>query len=335
MKKIFIAVLLAYSCVFVNAQESDKISLHAEIRTDYQRESIDKETVNSGTGFKGKYINLRLDGNIGKHFSYSWKQRMNRLNSVSSFFSSTDWAYLSFNANENWAISAGKQVVGIGGYEYDRSPINVYTASEFWNNIACYQLGVSTSYRFNKGKDMVMIQTCQSPFRIEEGDDIYAYNLMWYGSHDWFNTIYSINMIEYQKGNYINYITLGNHFKFNKVDIYIDLMNRASAAQKNFFSNHSVIAEVAYSINGHINLFGKFIRDVNNSDVAADLLVLPGTEINTYGAGVEFFPIKDKKNIRLHANYFYARGRNSNPHGILANNQSIIDLGVTWNIEIL
>lgn len=335
MKKTILAVVLTFASIIAQAQEDDAIKIMAEFRADYQHEGIEGSKAYGNTGFKGKYLNLHINGNIGEHFTYSYRQRLNKVNSSQSFFNATDWAHLTYSPDGKWMVSAGKQVVGIGGYEYDRAPIDVYTASEFWNNFACYQFGASISRVLNDGNDKLMFQITQSPYRDEATEDTYAYNLMWTGSHGWFNTLYSVNMLEYSQGRFLNFISLGNHINLGDVDIYIDYMNRATDGQKSFFDDFTLIAESVFSLNDQWNVFGKVTYDVNNSSSSADSSVLAGSEITTFGAGVEFFPMKDNRDIRLHANCFYSTGRNTNPYGTLVNGRMLIDMGIKWRIHIL
>lgn len=102
---------------------------------------------------------------------------------------------------------------------------------------------------------------------------------MWNGSHGFFDAIYSVNMMEYLPGRFINYISLGNKFTFDKVALELDVMNRASSHQTFFLKDMSVIADLAYSPNGNWKVFGKFSYDVNKSGTDADLYVLNGTEM--------------------------------------------------------
>jgi hypothetical protein len=87
--------------------------------------------VKSNSGFRGKYLNVLLSGDIGKHWSYSYRQRLNKAHANQSFFDATDWIHLTYTLNKHWSFNAGKQVVGIGGYEYDRAPIDLYFCSEY------------------------------------------------------------------------------------------------------------------------------------------------------------------------------------------------------------
>jgi hypothetical protein len=200
--------------------------------------------------------------------------------------------------------------------------------------VACYQFGVSGAYSFNEGKDKLMFQFCQSPFRTIN-PDMYAYNLMWYGNHGIFSSIYSVNMMEYAPGRFINYISLGNKFTIDRVSLELDFMNRATDHQTFLFRDMSLIGELAWKPLDCLNVFGKVSYDVNNTD-NNDYYVLPGTEMTRVGAGVEYYPLQnDRHDIRLHANYCHTFGTNTNTDSQLRENHSMFDIGVTWKFDVL
>lgn len=317
-------------------EQSGPVNLQGEVRVDYQGDYVNGDYIKSNSGFKGKYVNVILFGNISKSFSYSYRQRLNKAHADQSFFDATDWAYLTWHANECWSISAGKQVVGIGGYEYDRAPIDLYFCSEFWNNIPCYQLGASVSYATKSGKDKFTFQVCESPFNMPN-EVMYGYSLMWYGSHGRFSTIYSANMFEYMPDEYICYIALGNEFSLgSNTKLRVDLMNRATDRHAFFFKNCSVMGELAYNVKDKLNIFGKAVYDVNKTDVPGDYCILPGTELTRVGAGVEFYPLpKGNRSVRLHATYCYTFGENGNPAGTSLPEQSLFSIGLKWKIDIV
>ena len=146
MKKnvfVIIGLLTLLVVMPVNAQQGyDKdnqiFRLGLEARFDYLNEALAGEPIHEKSGLKVRYFNLRIDGQITPKFTYSWRQRFNKVNSVSDFVDNTDWLFLTFRPTKSWAISAGKQVVMIGGWEYDRAPIDIYFASEYWNNVNCF-----------------------------------------------------------------------------------------------------------------------------------------------------------------------------------------------------
>ncbi len=342
MKNTLCALFAFLCCQFIFAQQDEALlNLGVEARADYQREYIDGDAVKDNSGFKGKYLNIRIDGRLNDKFSYSYRQRLNKAHADQTFFDATDWLYLKYQATENWAFSAGKQVVAIGGYEYDRAPIDIFFGSEYWNNIPCYQLGVNAMYTLNDGADQLLAQVCQSPFNVyttEEGNkisrDMYSLSLMWYGSHDWFNTIYSVNMIEYLPGEFINYITLGNKFNVGDFSLELDLMNRAVRNQTFLFKDFSVMGDLSYAPSDKFSLFVKATYDVNNSDKAGDYCVLPGTEVTRVGAGIEYYPLADKS-VRLHAAFCRNIGSDKKAGVALLPEQSIASIGLKWKMNLL
>ena len=125
MKKIIFMLWMAICASSVMGQENQIVNLQVETRVDYQREYLDGEAIKSNSGFKGKYLNVILNGTINDHWSYSYRQRLNKAHADQSFFDATDWIHLTYRLNDNWSFNGGKQVVGIGGYEYDRAPIDL------------------------------------------------------------------------------------------------------------------------------------------------------------------------------------------------------------------
>lgn len=338
MKKTLITLLVAAMGITMYAQNNEVATLRIETRFDYTQEHIQSNKINGSSGFKGKYLNIRMDGTIAEGLSYSYRQRLNKPNGNVSFFDATDWIHLTYQKN-NWSISAGKQVVGIGGFEYDGAPIDLYFCSEYWNNIPCYKVGVSGAYTTDDMKDRFLLQLCESPFRTNPhnitGSEMFAYNAMWYGSHDFFSSIWSVNMIEYMPGKFINYIALGNKFTFGDIVIDLDIMNRAINADEFLGKDMSFIGKIQWSPSPRVNVFTKFTHDFNNSKETGDWCVLPGTRITRLGGGIEYFPIKDSSDLRLHLNCCFTNGTNSSPSGALQPDQTIIDAGITWKMNLL
>ena len=319
------------------AQESLVTNLQIDARLDYMQEYQEGGKIQDNSGFRGKFLNIRMDGRLTDNISYSYRQRLNKPNKDVSFFDATDWITLTYTPG-NWSFSGGKQVVAIGGYEYDRAPIDIYFSSEYWHHIACYQIGVSAAYTLNSGNDTFKFQFCESPFRKNalnaDNDEMFAYNLMWTSSHGVFNSIYSVNMIEYLPGRFINYIAAGNRFELGKFDIELDLMNRASSLKNFLGKDFSVMAEFVWKATDRLNIFAKYTYDTNKADEPGDLCVAYGTDVTRFGAGLEYFPLKDSKNIRLHLNGCYTLGTCPETTS-LKPKQTIIDAGLTWRMNML
>lgn len=309
-------------------------TLRVEARLDYQRDWRDGNTVSSNSGFEGKAINLRLEGNITDNLSYCWRHRFNRNTKDANFFDATDRVYLAWNIG-NWTISGGKQAVAIGGWEYDHSSIDLYGCSVFWNNVSCYQIGVSAAYNLS-GNNKLMFQFCESPFYNTDNRNLYAYNLYWTGAHGIFQPIWSANLLEYSSGRYISYLVLGNKLSVDRWSLELDFMNRASSHQTYLFKDCSVMGELSFRPTGRWRIHGKMTYDVNRTDSGADLLVLPGTELKMIGGGGEFYPFaKNLGTLRFHANAYYSWGKNANANNVMQNKSCIVDFGVKWDMNLL
>ena len=357
--------LLSVSSLFAQQgyEKSNEIfRLGVEARFDYLNQALDGEQLYGASGFKVRYFNLRMDGQITPKFTYSWRQRFNNINSAADFVNNTDWLHLTYKPNENWAISAGKQVVMIGGWEYDRAPIDVYYCSEYWNNVNCFQLGASVAFTTNKGDDTITFQVCQSPYDKmamnyaenpdPDGDpiklgDLYAYNLYWMGSHGFYTALHSLNFSEYERGKFDVYVVLGNQFKFGDATIQLDLMNRGVSAKELLFENFSIMGEVDYLIAKRVNIFAKATYDKvganyptvidDEGDYVGGLFLCPGTEMTRVGGGVEYYPLggRGNRDIRLHAAYCYNIGNNTNTKGTAFDKGSFLTVGLTWKIDVI
>ena len=311
------------------AQENPRVNFRVEARGDFQYEDIAGNTIESNTGFRGKQLNLRLNGNINDSWSYVYRQRMGKPNDDASYFDAVDHINLTYTTGA-WSFTGGKQTVAVGGYEYDRAPIDFYFGSEYWYNMACYQWGVGAKYSLDN--EAVILQVVQSPFR-SVNPCMLSYNLMWTGSYGWLDILHSVNMLEYLPGKFVNFIALGHQFNMGDFKLQLDWMNRADVEHFGF-DDFSLMADLSWSASEKLNVFAKATYDVNK-DNAVDLCVLPGTELTRVGAGVEYFPIKDSQDVRLHGTYSYAWGKNGNLGGSVWDNHSFVSVGVTWKMSVL
>ena len=319
-------------------EDNEIFKLGVEARFDYLNQAVAGHVDAPSSGFKVRYFNLRMDGQITSKFSYSWRQRFNRANSLSEFAQNTDWLTLTYKPIPNLSISAGKQVLMIGGWEYDRAPMDLYFCSEFWNNVNCYQIGASVAYTTNEGNDTILFQACQSPYDTASTSvDYYAYNLYWSGSHGCYTALYSLNFMQYAPGKYDKYIALGNQFQFGDAKLQIDLMNRGLKVKDLLFDNFSIMGEFSYLIADRVNVFGKVTYDkIGESSIFASGLI-PGTEVTRLGAGVEYYPLggQGNRDVRLHAAYAYNIGANTNPYGTALGDGSYFTVGLTWRIDVM
>lgn len=323
-------------------------TLALEARVALEQDRVENVVNYDNTGFKGQYFNLRLDGQIVNGLTFSYRQRLNKPTDR-TFWDATDWLHLDWRANEHWSVSAGKQIVAIGGFEYDLAPIDLYYCSEFWNQIACYQLGVSATYR-PRAKDALVMQVCNSPFRTWAGNDTYAFNLLWQGRHGMFESLWSLNVLQ-EVHEAMVYISLGNRFHLtDRLYLDVDWMNRASSKlihlnnntspdkvyPKSFWSDGSVMTSLNAEPwqGGHV--FVKYTYDWNNSGTDDDLTVYDGTRMHMLSAGVEYHPVrKYREALRLFAAAGYNWGENTNADGVKRDGQLMVQAGVKFRLDVL
>ena len=340
-KALLLTFLGLFACLQAFPQEKKPPvsldNLYLNTRIDFTFDyNLGHDTVapNTDHGFAGKYLVVALDGTIGKNkkFSYHLRQRLNAPNITfaNTFFQGTDWAYFNWNFTPNFFLSAGKQVVAIGGWEYDTNPIDIYYGTEFWNTVCCYAVGASINYQDKSGKNQVLFQVCNSPFINEAMQSIYSYNLMWYGNFEHFKTTYSVNMIEYQPGKFINCIALGNKLQFKGVEMYLDLTHRASFEQKFFGQDITAIYGIGVDIGPKWIVFAKAGYDYNPAGLRHIGVYspddIPSEKVDFESLGFEYYPM-GSRDLRLH----------------LCGSHSCVDgehkfqgnIGLTWKVDLL
>lgn len=316
------------------------IQFDAEARLDWQYVGRDGTTDRSQTGFIGKYIAVKAYGTIAEGLTYTWRQRFSRTPHDHTFWDQTDFLDLNYTSGK-WSVGAGKQVVLIGGYEYDRAPINLMCPNIFVANVACYQFGVSGGFQIAPS-DKVLLQVSQSPFALPADRNLYAYNLMWRGSHrvtDNFrvDNIWSVNEIEFEKGQFCNYVALGNKLVFNDcLSVLIDATVR-TYPKNNLFKNNTFMGEVAYDLSPAWRFTGKVSYDCNlGVNKTALTEVSRGTRLTSFGGVVEWFPIRDnRKMLRAHAAVFYSTGRNTSSEDLMRAKTLYASVGLTWHMNFL
>lgn len=329
MKRILLTIATAMFAFVASAQSVDRLGI--EFRGDWQYDStlsFMSQKRSASSNFAGKYANFRIDGTIADGWSYSFRYRMNKIQTEP--FAATDWATVTY-ATSDWEFSAGKQVVAIGGYEYDRAPIDIYFASEYWQNIACYQFGASAAYKFPNGTKL-LAQVCQSPYDFEN-EGLYAYNLMSVSEE----SLSSLNLLEYAPDKYIGYVAIGYREEFGAVAVEFDVMDRFDFGNKT--ASYSAMLDVKWSINDQFNIFAHGSYDENISALNDEASMMDPTVVNGVqtwhlGGGVEYFP-KGLKNVRIHAASSYVIGNENQPVGVLRDGDFMFQMGVTWRVNLL
>lgn len=296
------------------------------------RGSFHQEILNGhySSQMRADYLNLHIYGKINDSFTYRVRQRLNVWIDKQDPFRATDWMSLSWKATDKLTLMAGKSAILIGGYEYDSAPIDVYFYSQFCSNLSQYfAFGFNLQYEVAKSQYLTF-QVCNSP--LDTGfSEALAYNFVWTGGFaPWWETIWSLNFIEDPQKRVMNYIALGNHLLFNKVQIDVDFFHRASFKQQNFFlSDYSLIGKLIWRV-GNWNICGKAgyesndAANVNANGESFDTVLKAGTSYFYGGCGLEYFPLGND-DVRLHIAYY----RDSFEH------KDNLQIGLKWKFRII
>lgn len=301
----------------------------------------------SSAGFGGDGLFLNIDGKISKHFSYSLCQRLfESAGEDSSVFGTTDWITLTYEVG-NWAFTAGKDYVILGSWEYDAYDLDSYfdMNTMFYNSFEGRQWGVTAAWTNKSETSTFLLQVANSPYSEEpKVSSLYSYALGWQGAWDWYESYWTVNMWEYSHGSFVKNIALGNIFYVGDFSLTADFMMRAVELDE-LTDNLSLTLQPAYDICDKVRVFGKFgwekdggnifhadglslddLRAENEENTALmPVYILPDKDYLFYGAGVEYFPIKNNKNVRLHA--VWASNNYTKRHGI--------NVGLTWKFDVV
>ena len=300
-------------------------------------------------GFGGDGLYLNVDGKISKHFSYSLCQKLfSQHGEDDSVFDNTDWLTLSYDIGQ-FTFTAGKDVLMVGSFEYDAYDIDSYfdMNSMFYNSFSCYQWGAKAMWTNRSETTSLAFQITNSPFSYApKEENIYSYNLGWYGYWNSYESIWTCNFMEYAPGQFAKMIALGNTFHIGDLSLGVDCIMHSDDFSS--ATNTTINFMPSYEFGDKFRLFGKVGWERVGENLPYDfwgeylssedmilaneenIYTLPaflvsGKDYWFYGAGLEYFPLKENKSIRLHA--AWASNNYTNRHSI--------NIGLTWKFDVV
>lgn len=191
--------------------------------------------------FKLNRVRLEILGTFGRQFSYHFRQSFNKYSnpySLDNLSSSVEFAYVKWDMSKKFALTVGKQVMALGGYEFYVNAIKVREFSDFNNNISCYQAGVTGTIHFSPTQEL-NLQILNN--RSGNDEDTYLYGLPegvektkvpMLATANW-NGLFLDRMLELRyaaswgqlaKKRNLYYLTAGNIVKTGPVTAYVDVM---------------------------------------------------------------------------------------------------------------
>ena len=324
--KLLTIITFLVVCTLLRAQQTHVDEISIDTRATFHQQTTDGVY---DSHFQGDYLNLHIKGQLAENLTFRVRQRLNKKIDEKNPFNATDFLWLKWQATPQWAFTAGKQAIYIGGYEIDSAPIDVYYYGAFSNRLyQYYAFGATVTFTPAPGQN-INLQFCPSP--ISPGtQDAYSYNLYWNGhiGKIW-RTTWSYNYVEDELHRKMNWIVFGNKFELGKLVVDVDYINRAAAGQPHFFFTDWTLIGKAILTLGKWNLCTKFGYERNDAEnvapdgISYDLVLPAGNDYLYGGCGVEYFPLGNDL-LRLHAVYF------GDTHDRVNN----FDIGITWRFNL-
>jgi hypothetical protein len=216
------------------------VSMIANMNFAFRNEFVDGEYTQSR--FRNEQFRLELRGQVHEKVYFRFRDRYTRAQtseSVDNLSRSVDLAFLRFDINKQFSISAGKMCADWGAWEFDWNPIDIYEYSDIVEYADNFLTGVGFTYT-PSSRNQWTFQILDS--RTKSFDELYgdqpnfteskaplAFVANWRGSllDGKIKTIWSyslFNEAQDDTGNSanMNYIALGNEFNFEKFRIIYD-----------------------------------------------------------------------------------------------------------------
>ena len=306
MKKLFVFLGIALSAIGSAASAQEGTDYIPEISLD-MRGSFRIDSEHESGRFAGDDLNIDINGYISPHFSYSFNHRIaSSYYGEASGFDATNWLTLTYEVGD-FAFTAGKDAVLMGSFEYDAYDLDAYYEmnSPFYNDFDCWQWGASAAWYPTDNHEFIF-QVADSPFSEEDRDYI-SLGLGWRGAWDWYESYWTLNTWQYDSGYFLKAVNLGNRFYFGNFTIDLDLMGRFGQSYGGFTG----ILAPSYQFGEWGRIFAKAGWDTADKNIFC-------------GAGFEYFPLKENKNIRLHAAYTH------NDYTV----GNLFSIGLTWKMNL-
>ena len=325
MKKYLLSIAALLLCSFAHSQEADDPGNYAEVSI------IPRLDVNPLFGAEPEFtlgnssLYTLFEGSASEHFSWTVAAHWISWSAPAEFREETSALYqgLGYSDSNNlfdflkadlsfggWTFTLGKDCITTGGHEYDDWDWEVHSnlASPLWNDLACYQWGGKVAWTTPSEMTTFSLQMTSSPFGERPfSSGLWCYSFQWSGDYDWFAPLWSVSAFgkeapEYASAprDYSFVVSLGNTFSFGDWTFTLDWSNVAGL---NYYYTDFLKGNIFH---GQVNLTpsdrwqyslrGNYVHLGKNDALA-------GSNISYWNAGaaVHFYPLRDSKDLRLHA----------------------------------
>ncbi len=208
--------------------------MHAGFNTDFLSGKLDE------AAFRFRDVKIDITGEVNDRLFYWYRQTLNggyEGQALENLNESIDYAYIGYKLNERLTLTAGKQDVCYGGFEYDKNPWHIYEYSDMNEYVLCYLTGIGLKYQLDEAQD-IRLQVMNN--RVGLMEDTYGrlpegfkkpkvplfYTLNWNGSFldELIGLRYSVSATEQARGKYMYGIFGGQSLEAGPIYAFFDVM---------------------------------------------------------------------------------------------------------------
>lgn len=299
--------------------------MHATFNTLFDGGRFDK------AAFRFNQIKLEATGEASDRLFYWYRQSLNPNNRAlkpEDLPESIEYAMIGFRLTDRFSITAGKQAIDLGGFEYDLNPLEIYEYSDMNELTDCYFTGVSLAYQLTDAQELRLQITNN---RTGSMEDMYGvlpkgikkpkaplyYTANWNSSYfdELLNLRYSLTAGEQAEGKWLYTAWVGQNVMVGEVDFYFDVMYmRGALDQLGLLSEMgepedetetahpamnteylSLVAEANYRFHPKWNLFAKGAYETASIYKTTNFYEKGKYRTSwCYQGGMEFFPMADE-----------------------------------------
>ena len=202
-----------------------------------------------------------------------------------------DWAYITYSPGP-FSFSLGKQVLLMGGYEFDDYDfdVNPLSASFLWNSFTCYQWAFSAAYALPDEIGALTLQAAADPFNkgiscAAQWDGTYGpYSMKW-------SALGYKNPVE---DKYNVMLSLGNRLEAGDFTVDLTYVNRCGDPdyEQPSLKGHTLVGSLAWAPSNAWQIAAKGSWN-RNSDAKENYW--------TGGLQASWFPLADSDALRIQA----------------------------------